>query len=454
MRRFNTITLVRDALGLGGGFYLLMPLGITLFTLFGALVMGDDTPEYAVLLIFFLSTVFWPFWVGELLRDGWGRVVLLLPMERRCSATALLLLGTILPVLWALIWAAPAFLLFSLAKVVNWALLLQWASLQYCALSIFLLLHAIGSVGYFPGLLTGRSRPLRGWRWGLILAAHSLILLTVLAMTKRVFEDDTLPAYALLASGAFFSTLGMARMRSFSIVPSATQRHRLLVDYLSGGLRPGMSAGARFHFGESGLVWPGFIARNTLIAACLVLSWLLIEFALTGGHPEVSPESIGTWALVLLLLCYWTIQPAVRALRAVRLLPLSRAGLGCRLVSISIGSLVTCVGLLTLAVFLVADRETAETCLPLLVGIAGTSSLVVPSYLYGGRGAGFGVLAFLWWLHFLVIPIQVRILGHESWSDWSWYPPFGVTALVLAMFFTWRAGAKARDTVRPAMPAS
>lgn len=453
MQRFNTMTLVRDALGLMGASQV-MPVALTLFTLLGWLGMGEDAPERALFLLFLLCTVLWPFEVGGLLRENWGRIILLLPMERQCGARAIVLLVTVLPVLWALGWAVPIFLLFSLVRAVDWASLLQLASLQYCTLSGIFLLHSMASVGYFPGLLAGRSRPLGGWRWGLILVAHCLILLTVLAMIIRVFEEDALPTYALLASGAIFSALGVARLRSLSIVPRATQRSRSFVDYLPGGLGPGMSVRALFPLGGRGLVWPGFFARNTLIAACLVLGWLLFEIVLADGHPEVSPESIRSWAVVLALLCYWAIQPAVRALRAVRLLPWSRAGLGCRLVSISIGSLVTCVGLLTLGVVLVADRETAETCLPVLLGIAGTSSLVIPSYLYGGRGAGLGVLAAVWWIHFFVIPVYIRIRGPESWSEWSWYPPFGVIALVLGMYFTWRAAAKARDTLRPAMPAS
>ena len=454
MRRFNTVTLGWDALRLVGISTLVAPVAITLFTLLGGLALGEDAPEGVLFMLFLLGTAFWPFEVGGLLRDGWCRVVLLLPMERRSGTRAILLLATILPMLWALFWAAPIFLLFSLARVVNWALLLQWTSLQYCALSGIFLLHAIVSVRYFPGLIAGRSRPLRGWRWGLVLAAHCLILLTVIAMTKPLTEEVILPAYVLLASGAIFSALGVARLRSLSVVPRAARRPRSLVDYLSGGLGRGKSARAQFPLGGKGLVWPGLLARNTLIAACLVLGWLLLEIVPAGGHPEVSPESIQFWALVLSLLCYWAIQPAVRALRAVRLLPWSRGGLGLRLVSISIGSLVTCVGLLTLAVVLLADRGTAETCLPVLVGIAGTSSLVIPSYLYGGRGAGLGVLLAVWWLHFFVIPVNVQIWSHGSWSDWSWYPPFGVLALVLGMFFTWRAAAKARDTLRPAMPAS
>lgn len=454
MRRFNTGTLIWDAMALGGVFYLVMPLGLTLFMLFGALVLGDDTSEYAVLSLFFVTTMLWPFWLGGLLRDGWGRVVLLLPMKRRRSATALVLLATLLPVLWALIWAALIFLLFSLRKVVNWTLLLQWASLQYCALSGIFLLYAMASVGYFPGLLAGRSRPLRGWRWGLTLAAHCLILLAVSAMTMRVTEEDLWLAYALLASGAFFSTLGVVRLRSLAVGPSGARRHRSLAEYLPGGLGPGTSGRAQFPFGGRGLVWLGLLARNTLIAACLVVCWLLIETVLAGGLPEISPDSIPYWALVLSLWCYWAIQPVVRALRAVRLLPLSRAGLGCRLVSISIGSFVSCVGLLTLAVVLVADRETAEACLPVLVGVAGASSLVIPSFLYGGKGAGLGVLVTVWVLHFFYIPLMVRISSQGSWSDWSWYPPFGVMALVLGVFFTWRAAAKARGSLRPAMPAS
>ena len=393
MQRSNTMTLVRDAVGLMGASLLVMPVALTLFTLLGWLGLGEDAPERALFMLFLLCTVVWPFEVGGLLRENWGRIVLLLPMDRQCGARAIVLLVTALPVLWALGWAAPIFLLFSLARAVEWAFLLQWASLQYCTLSAIFLLHSMASVGYFPGLLAGRSRPLCGWRWGLTLAAHCLILLAVLAMTKPVTEADTLPAYGLLASGAIFSALGVARLRSLTVVRRTTRLPRSLVDYLPGGLGPGMSVRAQFPLGGRGLVWPGFLARNTLIAACLVLGWLLIEIVLTGGRPEAGPESIGFWALVLSLLCYWAIQPAVRALRAVRLLPWSRGGLGCRLVSISLGSLVACVGLLTLAVALVADRETAETCLPVLVGIAGTSSLVIPSYLYGGRGAGHGVLA-------------------------------------------------------------
>ena len=454
MRRFNTVTLVRDALGRDIGSYLVMPLVLMFLSLGGALMLGDDRPELAVLLLFFIPTLLVPFVMGGLLRAGWCRVVLLLPMERRCGTRAILLLATILPVLWALFWAAAIFLLFSLARPVNWALLLQWASLQYCALSGIFLLHAMASLGYIPGLLAGRSRPLRGWRWGLTLAVHFLIVLAVLPMTKRVTEEHLSLAYALLASGAVFSVLGAARLRSMSAVRRAARRPLSLVDYLSARLGRGMSVWAQFPLGGRGLVWPGLLARNTLIAACLVLGWLLFELVLAGGHPEVSPESIKSWAMVLSLLCYWAIQPAVRALRAVRLLPWSRAGLGCKLVSISFGSLVTCVGLLMLGVVLVADPETAETCLPVLVGIAGTSSLVIPSYLYGGRGAGFGVLVSVWWLHFLIIPLQLKIMGDGSWSDWSWYPPFGLMALVLGMFFTWRAAAKARDTLRPAMPAS
>ncbi|MCY3605984.1 MAG: hypothetical protein OXH45_09535 [Gammaproteobacteria bacterium] len=454
MRRYNTGTLVRDALALTSGSTLVVPLCLTLLSLFGLFVTGDDTPEYAALLLFFLTTMLWPFWLGGLLRDGWGRVVLLLPMKRRSSATALVLLATLLPVLWALIWAALIFLLFSLTKVVNWTLLLQWASLQYCVLSGIFLLHAMASVGYFPGLLAGRSRPLRGWRWGLILAAHCLILLPVMAMTTRMTEEDLWLAYALLASGAVFSALGVARLRSLAAGPSAARRPRSLADYLPGGLGTWTSARTQFSFGGSGLVWLGLLARNTLIASCLVVCWLLLEIVLAGGYPEVSPDCIQYWALVLSLLFFWSIQPVVRALRAVRLLPWSRAGLGCWLVSISIGSFVSCVGLLTLAVVLVADRETAEACLPVLMGIAGASSLVIPSYLYGGRGVAAGVLFWVWWLHFLVIPPMVQIWSRGNWSDWSWYPPFGVTALVLGMIFTWRAAGMARHTLRPAMPAS
>lgn len=454
MRRYNTGTLVRDALALTSGSTLVAPLVFTLLSLFGMFVTGGDNPEYAGLLLFFLTTMLWPFWLGELLRDGWGRVVLTLPIKRRSSETALLLLGTILPVLWALIWAAPIFLLIGLTKVVNWALLLQWASLQYCALGGIFLLHTIASIGYFPGLLAGRSRPLRGWRWGLILSAHCLILLAVSALMMRVTEEDLWLAYALLATGAIFSALGVARLRSLTVGPSAARRHRSLAACLPGGLGPGTSARTQFPFGGSGLVWLGLLARNTLIAACLVVCWLLIEILLAGGYPEVSPDSVPYWALVLSLLFFWAIQPAVRALRAVRLLPLSRAGLGSWLVSISLGTFVSCVGLLTLAVVLVADRETAEACLPVVVGIAGASSLVIPSYLYGGRGAAAGVVFWVWWLHVLVIPLMIQVSSRGNWSDWSWYPPFGVMALVLGMFFTWRAAAKARDTLRPAMPAS
>ena len=454
MRRFNTGALVRDALALTSASTLVMPLVFTLLSLFVALGMGNENPEYAALLLFFLTTIFWPFWIGGLLRDGWGRVVLLLPVKRRSSATALVLLGTLLPVLWTLIWAALIFLLFSLAKVVNWALLLQWAALQYCMLSGIFLLHAMASVGYFPGLLAGRSRPLRGWRWCLTLAAHYLILLIVLAMTRRATEEDLRLAYALLASGAIFTALGVARLRSVVLGPSAARRTRALADYLPRRLGPGMSALVQFPYGGSGLVWLGLLARNTLIAACLVLGWVLMEFVSADGQPEVRPENVPYWSILLSLFCFWAIQPAVRALRVIRLLPWSRAGLGCWLVSIGIGSIITCVGLLTLAVVLIADLETVEACLPVLVGIAGTSSLVIPFYLYAGRGAAAAVLFQVWLLHAFAIPLVVRVWSHGSWSDWSWYPPFGVTALVIAMFFTWRAAAKARETLRPAMPAT
>jgi len=454
MRRFNTGTLFWDALALSSGSTLVMSLVFTLFLLLGGFLTGEDNLEYAVLPLFFLTTMLLPFWVGGLLRDGWGRVVLLLPMERRSSITALVLLGTLLPVLWALMWAALIFLLFSLARVVNWAVLLQWASLQYCALSGIFLLHAMASVGYFPGLLAGRSRPLRGWRWGLILAAHCLILLAVSALMTRLAEEDLRLAYALLASGAILSALGVARLRSLAAGPSAARRPRSLTDYLPRRLRRVRLALAQFPLGGRGLVWLGLLVRNTLIAACLVVSWLLIEIVLAGSPPEVSLDSIPYWALMLSLFCYWAIQPVVRALRAVRLLPLSRAGLGCWLASINIGSLVSCVGLLMLAVVLMADRETAEACLPVLVGIAGASSLVIPSYLYGGRGAGLGVLLAVWVTHFFYVPAMVQIWNHGSWSDLNWYPPFGVIALVLGVFFTWRAAGKARDTLRPAMPAS
>lgn len=378
MRRFNTGALVWDALALTRGLTLLVPLFLTLFMLFGALVTGDENPEYAALFLFFLTTMFWPFGVGGLLYDGWGRFVLLLPIKRRSSGTALVLLGTLLPVLWTLIWAAPIFLLVSLTKVVNWALLLQWASLQYFALGGIFLLHAMTSVGYFPGLLAGRSRPLRGWRWGLTVAAHCSILLIVSAMMIRVTEENSWLAYALLASGAVFSALGVARLRSLTVGRSAKRRPRSLTEYLPRRLGRFRLALAQFPFSRNRLVWSGLLARNTTIAVCLALFWLLFEFTSARGHPEVSPGDIQEWAILLSLFCIWAIQPAVRALRAMRLLPWSRAALGCRLVGVSLASLVTCVGLLYLAVCLVADPETAETSLPILVGIAGASSLVIP----------------------------------------------------------------------------
>lgn len=451
MRRFNTGVLVRDALALTSGSTLLVPLALTLFMLFGTFVTGDDNPEYAALFLFILNTMFWPLWVGALLHDGWGRVVLQLPMKRRSGAMALVLLGTLLPVLWALIWAAPIFLLVSLSKVVNWAMLLQWASLHYCALGGIFLLHAMASVGYFPGLLAGRSRPLRGWRWGLTVAAHCLILLAVSAMMMRVTEEDLWMAYALLASGAFFSVLGVARLRSLVVRPGAARRPRSLTDYLPRRLGRVRLALAQFPLSRNRLVWSGLLARNTVMAVCLALFWLLFEFASERGHPEVSPADIQGWAILLSLFCIWAIQPAVRAMRAMRLLPWSRAGLGCRLVGVSLASLVTCVGLLYLAVFLVADPETAETSLPVLVGIAGASSVVIPCYLYGGKSAAWGGVGFVFWLHF---GIAIMLLDYKSWSNWSWYPAFGVMALFLCMIFTWRAAAKARDTLRPAMPAS
>ena len=451
MRRYNTGTLVRDALALTSGSTLVVPLGLTLFMLFGAFSTGDDTPEYAALFLFFLTTMFWPFWVGALLHDGWGRVVLQLPVKRRSSAMALVLLGTVLPVLWALIWAAPIFLLVSLAKDVKWALLLQWASLQYCALGGIFLLHAMASVGYFPGLLAGRSRPLRGWRWGLTMAAHCLILLTVSALMMGVTEEDLWLAYALLASGAFLSALGVARLRSLTVGPSAARRPRSLAECLPLHMGRVRLALTQFPLSRNRLVWSGLLARNTVIAVCLALFWLLFEFAAARGHPEVGPGDIQGWAILLSLYCVWAIQPAVRALRAMRLLPWSRAALGCRLVGFSLASLVTCVGLFYLAVFLVADPETAETSLPVLVGIAGASSVVIPCYLYGGKSAAWGGVGFVFWLHF---GIAVMLLDYKSWSNWSWYPAFGVMVLFLCMFFTWRAAAKARDTLRPAMPAS
>ena len=450
MRRFNTVTLVRDALGLGGVLYLVMPLGVMFFSLIGALGLGYDTPEYAVAILFFTTTMLWPFWVGELLRDGWGRVVLLLPMERRCGTKAVLLVATVLPVLWTLICAAPVFLLFSFGRAVNWAYLLQWASLQYWALSILFLLHAIASVGHFPGLHTGRSRPFGGWRWGLTLAVHILFLIALPLMGRRMIEEHISLAFALLACGAILSTLGLARLRSLSMAPSVRKQSRAMADYLL-PLRGKRSWPARRSLRGRRFMCANFLGRNTLVAACLVLGWVLVEFVSADRQPEVSPESIPYWSILLSLSCYWAIQPAVRALRAVRLLPWSQAELGCRLVSISIGSLVTCVGLLALAVFLVADRETVETCLPVLVGIAGTSSLVIPSYLYGGRRAAVGVLYWVWLFN---VAIAVMLHDYRSWSNWSWYPAFGLVAFVLGMFFTWRAAAKARNTLRPAMPAS
>lgn len=394
----------------------------------------------------------WPFDIGRLLRDGWGRVVPLLPISSRLRAQAILLLGTMLPVLAALVCAALVLLVLGITQQVKWSLLLQWASLQYCVLSGLFLVYAVASADCFPGILTGRSQRGAGWRYRLAVAVHVLILLAVsLLLLPRALETSAPLAYALLALGAVLSALGAGRMRRITVSPRTTRRFRRWFDYLLHLSEPAMFAEARFLFRGSRRVWLGLIARNALIAACLVLSWLLIKMVAARGHPEVSTEDIWSWALLLSLSCYWAIQPAVRASRAIRLLPRSRAGLGLRLVGISLASLVMCAGLLSLAVFLVAGRETAETCAPVLVGIAGAGSLVIPIFLYGGRSAALGTVFWIFWFH---LWIPVLMYDYKSWSDWSWYPPFGVMALALGMFFTWRAAAKARETLRPAMPAS
>lgn len=454
MRRFNTITLVRDTLALSAGSTLAGFAVAAFFALLGGIIGEGDSAEVGTVVIFWMCLALWPLEFGSLLRHGWGRVVALMPISSRRGAWAILLLTTIMPVFAALVCSALIFLLLRMMQPVNWTLLLQWACIQYCVLSALFLLHAVANADYFPGILTGRSHRGAGWRYRAALAVHVLTLLAVMQLLgPRAGETSAPLAYALLALGAIFSALGAGRLRWITVSPRTTPQFRRWYDYLRRRSGPAMSAKARFLFRESRWVWPGLIARNALIAACLVLSWLLIKFMVARGRPEVSPTDVWSWVLLVSLSCYWAIQPAVRALRAIRLLPWSRVGLGCRLVSISMASLVTCIGLLTLAVFLVAGRETAEMCWPMLVGIAGAGSLIIPVFLHGGRSAALGNLFFNCWCHYWM-PALFIAYDYRSWSNWSWYPAFGLVALALGMFFTWRAAAKARETLRPAMPAS
>lgn len=422
---------------------------VAFFAVLGGIISGGDSAEVGTVTVFLICLVFWPFELGYLLHEGWGRVVPLTPISGRRRAWAFLLLSTILPVVAALVCSALVFLLLRMMHPVNWTLLLQWASVQYCGLSALFLLHAVGSADFFPGILTGRSQRPAGWRWGLTLTAHCLILIAILPMTKRVTEQDLSLASALVASGAIFSVLGAGRLRWITASPRAARHFRRLADDLPRERPPRLRSLLRRRWPRaSRLFWLGLISRNTLIAMCLVLCWLLLESVpvLEGREHEVGWDSVLLWGFLLPLFCLWAIAPVVRALRAIRLLPCGSSGLGARLVSTSLGSIVICAGLLTLAVFLLTDWETAENCAPMIVAIAGTSSLVIPRYIYGGMVPALGVLMANCILAFYLIGIA-EILSLEAFPDWLL--PFGGMAALLSMIFTWRAAAKAQDSLRP-----
>ena len=441
--RSDTWIIIRDALARCGGEIVAMSiLSVALALLAGLTGAGEP----GTFMIFLLVLALWPLAIGGLLRGGWGRVVLLIPVERKSTLGVLLLLSTALPALMALVLASILFLFFSTVQEVNWSLLFGWTALQYCTLSGLFVLHAYTTTNYFPGMLTGGSLPTEGWRYLLILWVHGLVLLTLVPLLFRAGNGDPLVSFALFALGVVFSIIGAGRMHSLIIAqrPRSNARNLPIT-------RLRLPARARFSANLSGSLSYSIalIVRNTVIATAIVLAWLLIHFFPEGPDAEFEPRA-EWWSLLLAIFGWAMIHPIARALRAIRTVPCSTDRLGSAVVALALGSLLIQVGLLTISIYLIADTETAERCMPLLVGIAGTSSLIIPYILYLGTDSQQS--SYPIGLFFIFFPLmwgtQARI-----WSDWvPWSPIIGAITLAISMLLILRALAKADECLKPANP--
>ena len=443
MTRSDTWIITRDALTSRGGDLF----GMSVFSVVVALLAGmTGVWESGTFMIFYMVLALWPLAIGRLLRGGWGRTVMLVPVERKLTVCALLLLNTVLPALLSLVLATFLFLFFSMFEAVNWSLLLQWTALQFCMLSGILALNSFTTASYFPGMVTGAPLPTQGWRYLMILWVHGLIVLILFPLFFRIDDGGPLLSIAPLVLGAVFSIIGASRLHALIVAQRPGRKAR------NWPLAPARQpARARLGKNLSGSLFfsIALIVRNTAIATAIVLAWLLIYFFPEGPDAEFEPRP-GWWSMLLTIFAWAMIHPIARALRAVRTVPWSTGRLGSAVVALTLVSLFIQVGLLAISIYLIADREIAERCIPLLVGIAGTSSLTVPCILYSGTDYDHGL--FPVGLFFIPLPLMWGLQADPR-LDWGpWIPILGAITLALSVFFILRAVAKAQESLKPARP--
>ena len=120
--------------------------------------------------------------------------------------------------------------------------------------------------------------------------------------------------------------------------------------------------------------------RNLRLALILTAVWLI--FALSGKALGGMLLIGGDWVIWFVILGWCIAAPVRNGNGAIRSLPYSGSQLSVKFFGLMLGVFLVQIALFTLALFLLWDGELAKKVLLALLGIAGSTSLLIPVHIY------------------------------------------------------------------------